>query len=434
MINNVIDKGFCVGCGACKVANKDVDIIMSTAGKFEAVVPKSSPLEQIEMARVCPFSNSTDNETTLNPLLNLSQDGVVESSAVGKHYGVYAAHVVDEEDRLNSASGGVVTWLTKKLLRDGEIDAVVHATSSDDFAFEYTVSKSVTEINSGRKSKYYPVTMHETLKYIEENDLRYLVVGVPCFIKSINLLKKYNPKFESRIKYTASLYCGHLKTSKYADFLSSAIKGEALLNDTIDFRVKDVSSTSSNYITEIFQKDGRILSRKTNSIFGTNWGFGLFKYKSCDYCDDVSGETADISFGDAWLKRFEQDALGHNIVVTRNAKLDALLNNSSEELSIEYLSLEEAYDCQAGGYRHRNQGLSYRLWVAKLFGRWVPKKRIVPSNSHKFSFKMIVVIRILLRKYSLLYGKLPRTVFNLGMKLLAKVLGIFNRLNRLGGS
>ena len=34
-----------------------------------------------------------------------------------------------------------------------------------------------------------------------------------------------------------------------------------------------------------------------------DWGMGIFKLGACDYCDDIVGETADISFGDAWLRR-----------------------------------------------------------------------------------------------------------------------------------
>lgn len=47
---------------------------------------------------------------------------------------------------------------------------------------------------------------------------------------------------------------------------------------------------------------------------GDMWGTGLFKLNACDFYDDVTTELADISLGDAWLKPYDSDGAGNNII------------------------------------------------------------------------------------------------------------------------
>ena len=38
-----------------------------------------------------------------------------------------------------------------------------------------------------------------------------------------------------------------------------------------------------------------------------DWGAGFFQNPACDACDDVVAETADMSFGDAWVEPYASD-------------------------------------------------------------------------------------------------------------------------------
>ena len=38
--------------------------------------------------------------------------------------------------------------------------------------------------------------------------------------------------------------------------------------------------------------------------------------------------------------------------------------------------------CQAGGLRHRRDGLRYRLWMADKAGEWRPTKRVTARRNH----------------------------------------------------
>ena len=113
----------------------------------------------------------------------------------------------------------------------------------------------------------------------------------------------------------------------------------------------------------------------------TNWGYGMFKNPACDYCDDVVGELGDFSVGDAWLPKYEQDGLGNNIVVIRSTRLMELVQSGIEEhhLKMEKISADNVYESQLGGFRHRREGLAYRLAAKRASNAWTPKKRVKPA-------------------------------------------------------
>ena len=86
---------------------------------------------------------------------------------------------------------------------------------------------------------------------------------------------------------------------------------------------------------------------------------GYFKYKACDYCDDVAGETADMSFGDAWLPKYSNDPKGTNIVISRNKILDKILKEDIKKL--DKLDPKDFVNSQLASFKHRRNGLQARL-------------------------------------------------------------------------
>jgi hypothetical protein len=113
-----------------------------------------------------------------------------------------------------------------------------------------------------------------------------------------------------------------------------------------------------------------------------DWGVGLFKYLACDLCDDVVGETADVSFGDAWLDMYRADPKGTNVLVVRNRRVIEVLQEAmrSGEIKLESLSSAKVVESQESGFRHRRPGLAYRLWTRQQAGKWSPRKRVEPDE------------------------------------------------------
>ena len=88
--------------------------------------------------------------------------------------------------------------------------------------------------------------------------------------------------------------------------------------------------------------------------------------------------------GDAWLPEFTADSRGTNVVVVRDRALLSLLERAQEEsrIHLEALPIERVFESQAGGFRHRRDGLAYRLWQADKAGLWRPPKRVAPAWKH----------------------------------------------------
>src|SRR5690606_18250555 len=74
----------------------------------------------------------------------------------------------------------------------------------------------------------------------------------------------------------------------------------------------------------------------SKKLYGGNWGWGFFKYKACDYCDDIVGETTDVSVGDAWIEELMEDHRGNNVVVIRNRKIAGIVSQAIEEKRLHF--------------------------------------------------------------------------------------------------
>jgi coenzyme F420-reducing hydrogenase beta subunit len=374
-IENVIENDLCVGCGACKsYLNNDVKIKMQDNGFYQANLNDKSNINDLKQAsKVCPFSSDSLDEDQLGDILFKNKK---HDKRVGYYNKIYTGHVIDETKRITSSSGGLTTWFAEKLLINDEVDIIVHVGQSKDF-FEYKISRTISDLNetSNKKSRYYPVTFESLVEYIKNTNERILFIGIPCFVKSIRSIQH---EFGlDNIKYVFSLLCGHMKSVHFAENIAWQVGISPKELKYIDFRVKKEGYQSSDYFVEVESKKGKKVLHKNTLLLGSNWGHGFFKHKACDFCDDLAGELADVTFGDAWLPQYSDDYLGTNIIVSRNDLFDKYLIDYKNEIKTETVTVDVFYETQAANYRHRRDGLKVR--VENETG-WLPKKRMYLSE------------------------------------------------------
>jgi hypothetical protein len=137
-------------------------------------------------------------------------------------------------------------------------------------------------------------------------------------------------------------------------------------------------------------------------IYGGNWGYGFFKYEACNFCDDVTAETADVAFGDAWLPEYVNDSGGTNVVVVRNPLIREIMlaGQSSGEILLNPIDAATVARSQAAGLRDRREGLSYRLWLKDARGDWRPRKRVEASDQIPATRRRIYALRERIAKSS----------------------------------
>jgi len=387
--DTVIANGYCVGCGACAVPeDSPFTIGMDEYGQYQSRMNASNVFAKTESdyEKLCPFGATAPNEDEIAK--QHFAETCDHNTQVGYYKGVYAGHVTEGEFRNRGSSGGMGTWVLNELLDQGLVDYIIHVKSDVDggdlnnIPFEYHVSKTLEETQQGGKSRYYPIELSEVLKTVRNQPGRYAVVGLPCFIKSIRLLQAQDPIIAERVKYCVGLVCGHLKSARYAESLAWQMGIAPPDLKAIDFRIKDPSQPANRYSTYAKGTSGEKVV-PTNQLFGADWGAGAFKYKACDFCDDVFAETADVVLGDAWLPEYVQDSDGTNVVVTRSDDLQRLIINARSEgrLKLDDLSVEKAAQSQDAGLRHRKVAIGYRLYREKSKGNWVPTKRTSPDEN-----------------------------------------------------
>ena len=386
VFSTVVAGGFCVGCGACAGLDSALSIRLDEEGQYVAV-PSSRIHDGVGVAeRVCPFSASSANEDVLG--LELFGAGTTADPSLGRYLATWAGWVVEGTFRQDGSSGGLTTWLLVEALRSGLADAAVHVVMRPGSRplFEYGISTSEEEVRRGAKSRYYPVEMSGLIRMMTETPGRYAVVALPCFAKALRLACRESEVLRERVALVVGLFCGHMKSTGFAESMAwqSGIRPDEI--EGIDFRHKRPEGPASRYGVRISGRSGQnpvVVENAAGEYFASQWGEGMFKSRACEFCDDVVGETSDVSIGDAWLPRYDGDPKGTNLVVVRSRAVARMLERASVEgrVHLEQISVDEVVASQAGGFRHRREGLAHRLQLEDSKGRWRPPKRVLPSSA-----------------------------------------------------
>jgi coenzyme F420-reducing hydrogenase beta subunit len=265
------------------------------------------------------------------------------------------------------------------------IDGVAHVYATEDPQsdrrfFRYRISRTEEDIRHGAKSRYYPIETSEILQVIKEVPGRYAVIGIPCFIKAIHLLRSADTLFNERIKFTLGLFCGHMKSARFVESFAWHMQVPINHVTRVDFRLKDPNRPANQYTASLTLRDGSVVNKDWWHLADGDWGAGFFMNSACNYCDDVVAETADVSFGDAWVEPYSSDGKGTNVMVVRSPVIEAFVMNAIEEGRLKLEEVDGAFieKTQAAGFRQRREGLAYRLtWNKKGVQ---PIKRVAPDS------------------------------------------------------
>lgn len=390
LFDTVIKNDYCAGCGICAaLVDSPLRMKMNENGKYIPVLEGEHSDKELalDVLSACPFSAKSKNETEIGKALFENVEQIQFDAYSGYYLKSFAGYVKEGDYRKKGSSGGFGNWIAAQLLKEKLVDGIIHVKSAENNAnllFEYQVSYDEHELVKGAKSKYYPIELSQVLRRIREQEGRYALIGIPCFIKAVRLLAEQDESIRDRIVYYIGLVCGHLKSEMFARSIGWQLGIAPDQLTGIDFRKKLVGKAASDYGVEVIGKrEGREvrLSSPTKELYTTNWGHGLFKYHACEFCDDVLAETADITVGDAWLPEYTKDSMGTNIVIVRNPTILRIIEASADKLYLEEIGADKVYQSQAGGIRHRRDGLAYRLYLKDKNNEWRPPKRVQASKA-----------------------------------------------------
>ncbi|TSA27727.1 4Fe-4S dicluster domain-containing protein [bacterium] len=410
VITDIVKNGLCIGCGACVVVcpNKAIKMEWNQNGMYE---PQriSNCYGEKKCIEVCPFDiNDTNKLTDENYLCSeISNCGKYDLSfkdnIVGHYHALYAGY--SKEYRLSSSSGGMITWLIKKLLEEDKADYVISVGNykkTTDAFFDYMIFDKETFSTKQSGTKYYPLQFSNVLKTVIESEGRYIFVGVPCYIKAIRQLQAKNDILKRKIVYLIGLFCGGMKNKFYTEFLASNVNVVIENIKDPEFRLKQINGEARDYSFGCIDDSSKEFKSIKMKNLPDMWGTGLFKPNACDYCVDISAELADISFGDAWIPPYDKDGKGYNIVISRSKEFSQLLDSAKKnnEIYLNKLPLGKTLQSQKGNIMHRRIGLSYRLKWGKENNLILPPKRVTLNKRYNFIEKKVYYHRMIVRKKS----------------------------------
>lgn len=397
LIHQVVAGGYCVGCGSC-AATSGGALTMRRQDDGTYVPGRSSceyteGLDDAALAAACPFSSRCRSEDELSKAF--LPDADQHHRALGSYLESHVVHVTSDDLRASSSSGGFARWLLKELLQQGHVTHVAHVTSvdvadPDEELFRYSLTNDPNELLATAKSAYYPVNLEDIIPAIRKIDGQVAITAIPCFAKAIRQLCLEDSELRSKVTIVVGIICGHMKSRGFAELLGWQVGVAPTQLGGVDFRQKLPGRPANQKGFSAYDLDSTRWTEPVNSrgLVGGDWGLGLLKNHACEFCDDVLAEVADVSVGDAWLPEYTSDPKGHSIVVIRNRLIQQILQAGARrgELRETPVDGDTVARSQAGGLRHRREGLAYRLRMAEDKGLWHPPKR-VPAEANQIPIR-----------------------------------------------
>ncbi|MCE5272960.1 Coenzyme F420 hydrogenase/dehydrogenase, beta subunit C-terminal domain [bacterium] len=394
----------CVGCGLCAMVCPKGRIQMVFSPK-EGYYQPSFGFEQCNKAcgmceKVCPFV--PDNPDTLNITNGLfsSVIDIKHDDVMGYYLDTFAGY--SETHRLNSASGGLVTWLLEALLAKGEIDGAVcvGSDSKSPTLFDFKVCRTSDEIKACSGSCYQPVEISRALKKIMTLEGRYAVVALPCMARALRLAMHNIPGLKSRIRFVLGLVCGQMKSRHFINYLCLKYDKRTDLA-SIFFRCKRSEYPASDFAFRLIWDDGQKLEIGWSKGIARLWKERWFTLETCDYCDDVFSECADATFMDAWLPEYIQDSRGNSLLIIRENKLLDCLKEATNSTSLKLLHIEHIRVRESQiGLIHQKRVLAYII-ASKRHVRYkrLPDLRLLEKKI-RFDYKWEAAVKSKVRSFT----------------------------------
>jgi coenzyme F420-reducing hydrogenase beta subunit len=443
VIDAVVQNGFCIGCGICAglcPANA-LKMDFNKYGEYNPVI-NSGCLEKCNFCiNVCPFYGHDENEDSLAMTIFGNIEGIKHFTETGYYIQSYVGYSNVNDHRANGASGGMATWILETLLTKKLVDHVICVTPNNEpeRLFCFAIFTDVESLRHSAKSAYYPVELSGVIKEMINNEGRYVIIGLPCFLKGLRLAQKKNKRLRERIAFTVGLVCGQMKSKHYTTYIASLAGINGKLKK-VNYRGKSPYKPANDFffhsINESNNKGKLSWKEGISDVWTNRW----FSPNACNFCDDIFAELADVTIMDAWLPEYSKDSEGTNLLISRSPQINNLLKQGGKEkqIVIEDIAREKVIQSQLGVVNIKRNQLAYRLYRAKQNGLPIPNKRVLPSKNIGFESKKEIEIKdamqaiskeLFLKHYD--GEKVDLNFFINSMKIFVNAFHKWNRVSRI---
>lgn len=278
LMKEVINPGFCLGCGACTVS--------CIHRALDTTDERPKLIKRCELCDVCYYQcpQIVGQEELERHVFGRN---ATAEETIGIHQRAVSAQTSDHEIRTRCQDGGAVTSLLASLLETDFIDGAV-VTASDGWRPISKVATTRAELLECAGSKYSRGGVLLGLR--DAIDLysceRIAIVGLPCQIKAVRRMQTSERavyRLTDAIKLCIGLFC--MESFPYEGFFKRVIEGQ------LDTKLAEVAKFDI--------KRGRLLiyrRGKPKRELAVD-ALEQFVDTPCKLCADFAAELSDISVG-----------------------------------------------------------------------------------------------------------------------------------------
>lgn len=296
-IDRTTEDGLCTSCGIC-AAVCPVSCIHFERQKetYLPVIDYGKCIRCGKCLKVCPgYSYTYPPQDKNEPLC-------------------FSACAKDSKLLKNASSGGIITAMIQKLLRDGQYDKAF-------LVFDYNYDNQVkTEavrkgdnLKKTQQSRYVPVSQEKAVKYILENPLeRIIFVGTGCAVHGLcNALKAAGRGRENILMF--GLFCDQTMTYSIYEYMKNLKPWNSPVQ-SVHFRDKRAGGWPGNLRIEFRNGTHVHLNARERMLVKD-----FCRQKRCLYCMDKLNAEADLSVGDNYTKKDSTDKGSGSLIIRTNA-------------------------------------------------------------------------------------------------------------------
>lgn len=332
----------------------------------------------------------------------------------------YAAYSLDEQERLNSSSGGVFSLLAKAILSDGGVVYGV-AMSSDCRGAEFIRVTDETDLIRLRTSKYLQARVGLAFKQAKqdlESGMIVLFTGTGCQVNGlIGFLGAGKDADAVREKYP-NLYCmdvichGVPSPALWREYVEYIEKQNDSKLVGINFRCKDNNWVDFG-MKETYEKHGddeykSLFISKDEDPYMLMFLRDYCLRPSCYECKAKEIKLADITLADFWrIQKIDpamSDGKGTSLVLIRTRNGERLLQRIADKLKIKEVSYEDGVAGNKAEYKSAERPTQRDTFFVdmdnmifeELKGKYgvptpVPLKRKIKSGIKKMLIKVKII-------------------------------------------
>lgn len=384
VINTTVRNKLCIGCGFCAAVCPEGALRMEwRGGMWTPGCNKESCSRCGACVSVCPNTPRRLAEYAVKAKVVGEEFGLLDDSSY------FLAYDNRPEDRIRSASGGILTLLLSHLLETGSVQGVLASTGVPAAAgsphYVLRTMRTVSELDGARSSHYHPISYADELRRLGESEEKVALVGLPCTMRAVEHLPH---RIREKIKFTFCLVCGRGAKGGFMDCLAQCEgvpKGEVF---TGNLRDKSGGIPDSGSFNIVFHYDGRSIRRnRYESAFTPMWRNYFFTPNCCYYCGDFQGADADLSTKDAW-GRHSGDPLGKSLITVRNGEIRQILDTLRDagKLSLQECAREEVFESQRLSSRFKHIQIRDRIVWHRAIRKEAPRLGGRRLSPHTFEF------------------------------------------------